>query len=118
MSHIIEGTVTEDHIGDPGNIHANHAKGGANHSDVRHGTLSSFSKLLFVRFRSTSGEILRQNPISMGIIPSKTKIQPTSNEQRNYTSSGWLTSQSNLSYNHEFIRRVMSACWAYCSVHY
>jgi hypothetical protein len=44
MSHMIEGIqVTEDHIGDPVTYIPNHAKGDVNHSDVEHGTISSFN---------------------------------------------------------------------------
>jgi hypothetical protein len=58
---MIEGIqVTEDHIGS-GNLHTKPCKGDVNHSDVEHGTISSFNEsCLFVRYRSACGRALRR----------------------------------------------------------
>jgi hypothetical protein len=54
---MIEGIQVTDHIGDPVTYIPNHAKGDVNHSDVEHGTISSFNESrLFVRYRSLRGE--------------------------------------------------------------
>jgi hypothetical protein len=68
MIHIIEGVqVTEDHIGDPVTYIPNHAKGDVNHSDVEHGTISSFNEsCLFVRYKSACGESTPTNLLVWG----------------------------------------------------
>jgi hypothetical protein len=93
---MIEGIqVTEDHIGDPVTYIPNHAKGDVNHSDVEHGTISSFNESCVCEIQISMRGEHSDEPISMGIIPAQKKKPPTSNEQRNYTSSGTLT-QKNL----------------------
>jgi hypothetical protein len=88
-------------IGDP--VTYKPCKGDVNHS-VEHGTISSFNEsYLFVRYRSACGKLRRT--ISMGIIPAQNKIQPTSNEQRNYTSSG-TNSRRKIFYTTERSRRM------------
>jgi hypothetical protein len=44
MSHMMEDKSQEDHMGDPVTYIPNHAKGDVNHSDVEHGTISSFNE--------------------------------------------------------------------------
>jgi hypothetical protein len=57
---MIEGIqVTEDHIGDP--VTYIQTMQSVNHSDVEHGTISSFNEsCLFVRYRSACGRALRR----------------------------------------------------------
>jgi hypothetical protein len=53
----------------------------------------------------------------MGIIPAQNKIQPTSNEQRNYTSSGTSSRRKIFYTTIERSRRSnVYTYWAYCSV--
>jgi hypothetical protein len=54
-------------------------------------------------------------PISMGIIPAQNKIQPTSNEQRNYTSSGTSSRRKIFIQPLNAQRSNVYTYWAYCS---